>query len=124
MPMSNDDAAEVFAELKRILQKHAKQLVVAKDTPTGYYLDTKATHPSNGRPICFGCAAIHKNYVSFYLIPVYGRPELLKGISPELKKRMQGKSCFNFKACDPALFKELAVLTKKGLDGFKKMGWA
>ena len=34
------------------------------------------------------------------------------GISPELKKRMQGKSCFNFKDVDEKLFKELAALTE------------
>lgn len=45
-------------------------------------------------------------------------PELLNGISPELKKRMQGKSCFNFKKVEPELFKELAELTKKGAERF------
>jgi hypothetical protein len=38
-----------------------------------------------------------KSYVSFHLIPVYMFPDLLKGLSPALEKRMQGKSCFNFK---------------------------
>lgn len=33
---------------------------------------------------------------------------------------MQGKSCFNFKTIDPALFRELATLTKKGYARFKK----
>lgn len=45
------------------------------------------------------------------------------GRSPELKRRMQGKACFNFKAVDPALFKELAALTKKGFACYKKAGW-
>jgi hypothetical protein len=47
-------------------------------------------------------------------------PDLLKDISPELKKRMQGKSCFNFKKVEPALFAELAELTRKGAEKFKK----
>ena len=68
----------------------------------------------------FGSAQVKKNYVSFYLMPVYMYPELAKEISPELKKRMQGKSCFNFKKVEPALFEELAELTKKGAEKFKE----
>lgn len=37
-------------------------------------------------------------------MPVYASEELQKSISAELKKRMQGKSCFNFKAPDEKLF--------------------
>jgi hypothetical protein len=43
-------------------------------------------------------------------------PDLLKGISPELKKHMQGKLCFNFKKVDTVLFKELERLTKLGFE--------
>jgi hypothetical protein len=42
-------------------------------------------------------------------------PDLLDGISPALKKRMQGKSCFNFKSIEPALFDELSMLTQRSL---------
>jgi len=49
-------------------------------------------------------------------------PELLKKVSPELKQRMQGKSCFNFRTVEPVLFKELTALTKQGLERFKKEG--
>lgn len=49
---------------------------------------------------------------------VYVSPEEMKGMSPELRKRMQGKSCFNFRAVDEALFKELAGLTKAGAARF------
>jgi len=43
---------------------------------------------------------------------VYIFPKLLKNISPELRKRMQGKSCFNFKNIDEKLFAELKELTE------------
>jgi hypothetical protein len=46
-------------------------------------------------------------------------PDLLKGISPELKKHMQGKSCFNFKKVEPKLFDELAGLTRQGVEQFR-----
>jgi len=35
-----------------------------------------------------------------------------------LKKRMQGKSCFNFSVPDAKLFKQLAQLTKIGFQRF------
>jgi len=52
-------------------------------------------------------------------MPVYMYPDLLQDISPDLKKRMQGKSCFNFKKVEPDLFTELATLTRKGAKKFK-----
>jgi hypothetical protein len=53
-------------------------------------------------------------------MPVYYFPELLTGLSPELKKRMQGKSCFNFVEIDFILFGELDQLTEKAFDVYKK----
>jgi hypothetical protein len=36
---------------------------------------------------------------------------------------MQGKACFKFKTVDPALFRELAQITKRGYTAWKKMEW-
>jgi len=44
---------------------------------------------------------------------------LLKGASNELMARMQGKSCFNFKSIDPALFTELEALTIRGFEALR-----
>ena len=110
---------EVFQALKSILQEYAQSLDIKADTEDSYYLDTFYIHPSNKKPIFFGAAKINKNYVSYHLMPIYACPELLKEISPDLKKRMQGKSCFNFKRMEPDLFKELKVLTEKGIEKFK-----
>ena len=49
-------------------------------------------------------------------MPVYIYPDLLAGLSDELKKRMQGKSCFNFKSSDQRLFSELAELTAASVE--------
>lgn len=69
-------------------------------------------------------AVIMKSYVSFHLVPVYAYPDLLESASPELKKRMQGKSCFNFKSMEPALFRELSALAGEGLKRFRAAGLA
>ncbi|MBM3127456.1 MAG: hypothetical protein FJ009_02330 [Chloroflexi bacterium] len=108
-----------FVRLKKILQKHAKQLTVTADTPDAYYLDAAYSEKFK-RQMFFGAAQIKKRYVSFYLMPVYAFPDLLKGISPALKKRMQGKSCFNFTEIDDEMLAELAALTKRGFERFKK----
>ncbi len=54
-------------------------------------------------------------------MPVYYHPQLLDNISQELKKRMQGKSCFNFNDLDDNLFAELKSLTKSCYDKYKSL---
>lgn len=56
-------------------------------------------------------------------MPVYVNPELLSDVSARLKRRMQGKSCFNFKFPDEILFEELADLTEAGFEDYKKHGF-
>lgn len=109
----------VFEHLKKILEPHARDLTVKADTPDTYYLDGPYSEKWK-KELFFGSAQIKKNYVSFYLMPVYMYPELLKEVSPELKKHMQGKSCFNFKKIEPELFGELSELTRRGAEKFKQ----
>jgi hypothetical protein len=59
-----------------------------------------------------------KRYVSFHLLPIYALPDLVANISPELRKRMQGKSCFNFTTIDEGLMGELEALTKRSFAHF------
>lgn len=109
----------VFEELKNILKPFAPKLNVTADTADAYSLDGPYSEKWK-KPLFFGSAQTKKNYVSFYLMPVYMYPDLLKDISPELKKHMQGKSCFNFKNVNPELFEELADLTRRSYERFQK----
>ena len=118
MPAQNDFPV-VFKQLKNILKPYAQDLTVKADTADTYYLDGPYSQKWK-KELFFGSAQIKKNYVSFYLMPVYMYPELLKEVSLELKKHMQGKSCFNFKKVEPELFDELATLTRKGAEKFKE----
>ncbi|WP_299428689.1 hypothetical protein [uncultured Meiothermus sp.] len=111
----------VFEQLKTIMKPYQNELVVKTDEPGHYSLNTPFKRPDS-YVLWFGGVQIKKNYVSYHLMPVYGYPELLQGISPELKKRMQGKSCFNFKKLDDALLEELKALTQKGFECFKHEG--
>jgi len=47
-------------------------------------------------------------------MPLYTHADLMERLSPALKKRLQGKSCLNFRAVDEALFEELAAITEEG----------
>ena len=109
----------IFEKLKSILKPFAKKLTVKSDTAEAYYLDGSYSEKWK-KELFFGAAQIKKNYVSFYLMPVYMFPDLLKNISPDLKKHMQGKSCFNFKKVDQPLFDELAQLTRQGCERFTR----
>jgi hypothetical protein len=123
------DFKEVFRQLKAIFQPYAKKTLVAQDTDDYYLLNTRHIM-KNKQPLTFGGVRLGKNYVSFYLMSVYASPEEMKSMSPELKKRMQGKSCFNFKEVDEKLFQELQKLAKAGaakfsdesfIDGLRKL---
>ena len=108
---------QVFNELKSIFKPYARKMAVVSDTDTYYLLNTRYIM-KNKQPLCFGGVRVGKNYVSFYLMSAYACPELLKSMSTDLKKRMQGKSCFNFKEVDKKLFAELKTLTKAGAAKF------
>lgn len=112
----------VFVELKAIMAPYAAQLVAKKDDDTELYVDTKHIQ-KNKKPLFFGAIQIKKAYVSYHLMPVYVKPELLAGLSNELKKRMQGKSCFNFTSVEPDLLKELDNLTKASYASFMEQGF-
>jgi hypothetical protein len=112
----------VFARLKAILTPFAPQMIVTKDTEDWYYLNTKSIGV-NKKPIGFAAIRLGKNFVGYYLMPIYMNAKLQATISPALKKRKQGKACFNFTAVDEDLFAELRRLTRAGHDCFVKMGW-
>lgn len=110
----------IFKELKSYLNCYENNLDVIHDTDIHYYLNTKTTE-SIKKPEFFGAVQIKKSYVSYHLMPIYCFPELLQGISAELKKRMQGKSCFNFSKKDAALFNELKILTRDCFQKYKSL---
>jgi hypothetical protein len=109
---------EIFEQLKALLAKFEGKLSVVHDNDAHYYLNTASIGLSK-KPDFFGSVQIKKKYVSFHLMPVYFFPELLNDLSPELKKRMQGKSCFNFIEIDLGLFNELGQLVEKAFDLYK-----
>ena len=109
-----------FEGLRKILKPYDKKLRVLKDGPGGYMSESKSIR-YRGKPVMFA-SIMSKSYVAFHLFPVYMFPDLLKGISPELKKRMQGKTCWNFKKAEEALFAELEGIVKASFQRFAELG--
>ncbi|WP_350293992.1 hypothetical protein [uncultured Croceitalea sp.] len=112
---------KLFEELKSILKEYEGQLSLAHDKSTNYYLNTSANE-KNKKGEFFGAVQVKKSYIAYHLMPVYYNPELLDSVSEDLKKRMQGKSCFNFNQENKELLKELAEITKTSFEHYKKLG--
>jgi hypothetical protein len=121
-----DEFAETFAVLRTLLQRHGKRMLTIVDKPRDFQLASGTMRDPAGRPLFVAAVQIKARYVSYHLMPLYMKPALLATVSPALKKRMQGKACFNFTAIDADQLNELSALTKTGIDGFKNLDlpWA
>lgn len=116
--MATNALDEVYIALRDVMARHTTGLSMVDDKPGNTTVESH-DEDAKGKARWFGAVQTKKNYVSYHLIPVYEDPTLLEGISPELKARMQGKSCFNFKTIDLELFDELGALTATGTMAFK-----
>jgi len=113
------DLSATFTTLRGVLKKHATKLLVTSDTPTDFVVAHPARTDRSGRPLFVAAVQVRKRYVSYHLLPIYMMPALLNNVSPDLRKRLQGKGCFNFTAITPAQQRELSKLTGSGITGFK-----
>jgi hypothetical protein len=106
------DFQAVEARLRRIFDPYRDRLTVSKEGPDGIYLEQPGYE---GKPWGYvGGTRVGKSYVSYYLMGAYdGR--LQESMSPELRKRMQGKTCFNFTKIDEPLFAELEAITAEAV---------
>ena len=111
------DFETVHERLKTILRRHADGLLITKDGPAGMALEVPGLE---GKPWGYVAGTrLGKSYVSYYLMPVYATPSLVESLSPELRKRMQGKACFNFTKVDEPLLAELDDLTASSIPAFR-----
>ena len=111
----------VFDRLRKLLEPYAKHMVVKHDGPGIYYLES-APVPKYGTEVFFGAVQAGKGQVSFHFMPIYVFPEMRDTLSPALRKRLRGTSKFTFTELDAPLLRELAALTKKGFQGYKRGG--
>jgi hypothetical protein len=111
----------IYTRLRAILEEHAPKFEVTADSAEQYCLQIPYSPKFKKRfPVAW--VKVSKSYVSFHFMPIYFAPKLQKTLSPGLKARMQGKSCFNFTTVDDKLFEELRKLTARGFELSKKKG--
>jgi hypothetical protein len=110
-----------FDALRDILRRHAGGMIVQTDTPTEFIVATRSLAP-NGKSMWFGCVSVKKTAVTYHLMPLYFNPRLQATVAPELLSRQQGKTCFNFKRPDAALFELLDDLTRRGREAWGRHG--
>jgi hypothetical protein len=120
--MSTSDFQSTFRQLRDILRPYEDHLLLKVDAAGSFVLHAPFSVKWR-RELYFAGVEIKKSYVSFHLMPVYMFPDLLVGIPAELKKRMQGKSCFNFKRVEPDLFEMLAGLTRRSFERMVAEEW-
>ena len=121
----------IFTRLRSLLQKHSATLSISEDTSTSYSLagrpgpaTLKAWGGKMKRPVIpVAWVQIGKAYVSYHLMGVAGNAKLCDAMSAELKARMQGKTCFNFKKTDEKVFLELDSPTGRSIDAFRRFGF-
>lgn len=130
------DLQPVFDELHRRLAVHEDVFVATHNlTDANTTASRKVEEPSPdfyvllGAPTekysdgqLFAAVNLGKRYVSYHLMSVYLDPDTLVGLGPELRRRMPGKSCFNFTNLDGGLFDELADLTIRGREQYAAAG--
>ena len=115
--------AQIAEALAALLRPYADRLDVVNDSAAAYYTQTKKPAYKKG-PLMFAAVRVGKAYVSYHLMPIYMNEPLKATISPALRKRMQGKACFNFKAVpEAAVLDELRALTEAGFRSFEAAGY-
>jgi hypothetical protein len=130
------DLVPVFAELRSRLSRYAVGLRESSTTTDANASGSRKAAPGEvGTYLLLGAATERypggqlfamvrtgKRYVSYHLMGVYLAPDLLEGMSPELARRMQGKSCFNFTTANELLFDELEALTARCKEEYAERG--
>lgn len=108
----SDEFSKIFAQLRDTMLKAAPGMVVTDDTPTNFTLKTPWIETRTKQPAWFGWIAITKSYVAYHLMPLYSLAALNDVVPASLEKRRQGKTCFNLKKADKALFEDMRLLTE------------
>lgn len=125
------DHEAVFAELRKLLRAHAGQFTVAEDSSKRYCLTAtpgpatiKAWRGELRHPIMpVAWVQRSKSYVGYHLMGLYAQPAFVSSMSPALRARLHGKTCFNFSRTDQIVRSELDALTAATIAGLRRGGF-
>ncbi|MHA2224807.1 MAG: hypothetical protein ACXAC8_06360 [Candidatus Hodarchaeales archaeon] len=129
-----ENLSELFSEIKVILEKHSKGLDAKTETigsqakvkkPAYHLYGSKEVSLFGKKPekTYIGGVIQQKNYVSFYLMPIYSHPELSENLDQDLKKDLKGKSCFNIRKKTPRTLELIEDVLEKGIKKYEEIKW-
>lgn len=132
--MENESLDTIFLSIKAILAKYSQNLVVtdtnigskAKIRKPAYHLyGSKEVSLFGKKPQKTYVAGViqQKNYVSFYLSPIYSHPELVQQVNSELRKYLKGKSCFNIAKTTSHIYEQIEKILQIGIEKYKEIEW-
>ena len=121
--------ADVFTWLRALAKKRKAGLLNTEDTAHTYTLSAKVGPAiverkgpkAQGTTMPVVYLHVGKAYVSYHLLGLYRNNSLMKEVSGELSKHMQGQACFNFRRVQSELSRELDQLTQKSVAALRKM---
>ncbi len=117
---SSPSLSQVFEALAAILVPYARLFQSEMHPNMGYCL--KASHGRPAKELYFGGVRLHSDHAKYHLFLLYSYPELEAGMSPELRQRLEGKTCFRIERFDRELFVELEALTRACFERFRSAG--
>ncbi len=132
--MNEETLQELFGKLKKLLEKNSAGLEMRKSVIGSQAKGSKpALHLYGKEPVAImgrkpqqtylAGITMQKNFVGLYIMPIYSHTQLTRNLSPQLRKMLKGKSCFNVNQADSAILSEIDKLLKEGKAIYKKQGW-
>src|SRR3989344_5044669 len=123
--MNEETLQELFGKLKKLLEKNSAGLEMRESVIGSQAKGSKpALHLYGKKPVAIpgrkpqqtylAGIILQKNFVGLYMMPIYSHPQLTKNLSPQLRRMLKGKSCFNVNQADRAVLSEIDKLLKEG----------
>jgi hypothetical protein len=115
--MPGTDLAALQLRLEAILDPYRERL-----EPFELYGAPYLRRPGAKAHDWFAGVSEGNGVMRFFLLPMHAHPELLDGLSPELRKRKTGASLFSFKTIDENQLAELEALVARAFATYMATG--
>ena len=101
-----------YLVLRDLMIKTAPMMQIGKDTQGDCTLNVPPVNIMASKdPVWFGSVRMGKSFVSYYLMPL-SQPALYAKVPENLKKFMQGRTCFNIHTIEPDILLSLEAVTR------------
>jgi hypothetical protein len=122
---------DTFLALRELLGRHSKRLIVAADGPDQFALEapigpatvTAWRGQRRRETIPVAWAQRRKSHVNYHLMGLNNNAPLVASLSPPLKARLHGKTCFRFRPADIVPGDELAAVTLRSIESLQRHGF-